>query len=144
MTRFLCIKLVQIYIKLLKKMEIFKANVNQLSWGFIRKPGRIGIDKQITMDQLDLHARVLELTKAGLDPRKARNSVLFHSPETPIHVAFNHKRYGYIRKKDGDALFHKHVTHATSWFRSKVDGVGPRDRAMNKERNIRQGLTTAA
>ena len=92
----------------------------------------------------DLSTRALTIIGTGLDSRKVWNTLLFHSPETPIHAAFNHNGYGYIKRKDGDPMFHDHITRATSWFRAKIGSDGPRARAMDKERKIREGITTSA
>jgi len=95
--------------------------------------------------QNDLYSRAKELITSGLDSRKVWNTLLFHCPDSAVHAAYSHKRYGYLKKKDGDPLFHDHVMRATSWFRSKIPGgVGPRARAMDKERRIREGITTSA
>jgi len=62
-------------------------------------------------------------------------TLLFHSPETPIHAAFNHNGYGYIKRKDGDPMFHDHITRATSWFRAKIGSDGPRARRSADDEN---------
>ena len=40
-------------------------------------------------------------------------------------------------------MFHEHVMMATYWFRGTIDNIGPKSRAMNRERFIRAGITTA-
>jgi hypothetical protein len=61
---------------------------------------------------------------------------VLHSPGTPIHAAFSHNGYGYIKRKDGDPLFHEHIMRATSWFRSKIGTDDPRARAMENHATL--------
>jgi len=90
---------------------------------------------------LDLLARVQALIEKGLDIRKAWSTILFHTADSPINASFKHKYYGFLKRKDGDIRFHQHVTNApVRWFRTKHNGVGPRDRAIKRERNIREKL----
>ena len=91
---------------------------------------------------MDLHAIAIILINSGLDPIKCWNTILFHTPKTPVHTTFNHKNYGYAKGKKNDPMFHDHVTRATRWFRGEIAGQGCKKRAMKRERQIREGLVT--
>jgi len=94
------------------------------------------------MTNADILAKVLILLNHDLDARKCWNTINFYATETPVNACFNHDKFGY-RRRNAWAMFHEHVMMATYWFRGTIDNIGPKSRAMNRERFIRAGITTA-
>ena len=54
---------------------------------------------------MDLYAIAIILINSGLDPIKCWNTILFHTPKTPVHTTFNHKNYGYAKGKKTTQCF---------------------------------------